>query len=189
MPNRLIRPSSDEPTRDRILKAAILRFSAHSYEATGLRDIAADVGVDMAYVHRCFGSKEKLYLQAVKAAIQPERLFAGEAGDLPSSLARQILTTKEPNEIRPLDIIVHSFSSPEASRVIHEILKEDFIRPLMQKQPDITEQRSALIAAVLCGVSILKEVVGATSLQESEGGELERLLTQLIATLSDKDIR
>jgi AcrR family transcriptional regulator len=38
-------------TRDRILHAAILRFSSHSYEETGLRDIAADaraVGPTMA---------------------------------------------------------------------------------------------------------------------------------------------
>lgn len=52
MPNRVISPDANDTTRERILKAAILRFSAHSYDNTGLRDIAADVGVDMAYVHR-----------------------------------------------------------------------------------------------------------------------------------------
>jgi AcrR family transcriptional regulator len=44
-------------TRDRILNAAMERFSRTSYEQTGLRDIAADVGVDVAYVHRCFARK------------------------------------------------------------------------------------------------------------------------------------
>ncbi len=68
MPNRVIRPDANDTTRDRILKAAILRFSTHSYDHTGLRDIAADVGVDMAYVHRSFGSKEKLFYEAVKAS-------------------------------------------------------------------------------------------------------------------------
>ena len=47
MPNRKIRPVPEDTTRERILKAAILRFSTHSYEETGLRDIAADVGVDI----------------------------------------------------------------------------------------------------------------------------------------------
>lgn len=44
-------------TRDRILNAAILRFARSSYESVGLRDIAADAGVDVAYVHRLFWFK------------------------------------------------------------------------------------------------------------------------------------
>lgn len=187
MTNRLIRPAADDTTRERILKAAILRFSSHSYEETGLRDIAADVGVDMAYVHRSFGSKEKLYHQAVKAVIQSPNIFAGEPEDLPTALAKLILTPKGPNEIRALDIVVHSFSSPEASRVLREILQEDFIGPLMDKRPGLSERKAALITAILCGVSILKDVVGARSLQEGEGGELEQLLSQAIITLSYND--
>ena len=35
MPNRVIRPDANDTTRDRILKAAILRFSTHSYDHTG----------------------------------------------------------------------------------------------------------------------------------------------------------
>ena len=100
----MISPDASDTTRDRILKAAILRFSAHSYDDTGLRDIAADVGVDMAYVHRSFGSKEKLFYEAVKASGRPEQLFAEDDGCLPSTLANQILSRKGANEIGALDI-------------------------------------------------------------------------------------
>jgi len=50
--------STPQSTVDRILAAAVKRFATNSYEATGLRDIASDAGVDVAYVHRRFGSKE-----------------------------------------------------------------------------------------------------------------------------------
>ncbi|WLS00682.1 TetR/AcrR family transcriptional regulator [Shinella sumterensis] len=116
MPNRIIRPTAEDTTRERILKAAMLRFSTHSYEETGLRDIAADVGVDMAYVHRSFGSKEKLFREAVDAIVRPEMWFVGEPGELHQSLSDEVLSEKGVDEIRPFDIIVRSFSSPEASR-------------------------------------------------------------------------
>ena len=86
MPNRLIRPTPEDTTRERILKAALLRFSTHSYEETGLRDIASDVGVDMAYVHRSFGSKEKLFREAVKAMLRPEVWLVGDPSELHLSL-------------------------------------------------------------------------------------------------------
>ena len=77
MPTRIIRPTAEDTTRERILKAAMLRFSTYSYEETGLRDIATDVGVDTAYVHRSFGSKEKLFREAVDAIVRPEMWFVG----------------------------------------------------------------------------------------------------------------
>ncbi|TXH17031.1 MAG: TetR/AcrR family transcriptional regulator, partial [Gammaproteobacteria bacterium] len=77
-------------TRDRILNAAILRFARSSYESVGLRDIAADAGVDVAYVHRCFGSKERLFAESLEATMEPAKLFAGPPGDIADFLAKQI---------------------------------------------------------------------------------------------------
>lgn len=102
MPKTATQTHGAERTRERILKAAILRFSTHSYEATGLRDLAADVGVDVAYVHRCFGSKEKLFREALKASMKPERLF-GEEGDMATFLAREMMRERDADEIGSLD--------------------------------------------------------------------------------------
>ncbi|MCX8999874.1 TetR family transcriptional regulator [Rhizobiaceae bacterium BDR2-2] len=185
MPSRVIRAEADDTTRDRILKAAMLRFSAHSYEDTGLRDLAGDVGVDMAYVHRSFGSKEKLFYEAVKATLQPARVFAADRDELPAALAQEILTGRGANEIRSLDILVRSFSSPDASRVLHRVMSDDFIAPLVAKCEGVGQQRAALVGAFLVGVGILRDVIGAESLQEGEGGTLERLISQVIAGLLD----
>lgn len=78
-------------TRDRILSAAIVQFSRRSYEEVGLRDIAAVAGVDVAYVHRSFGSKEQLFAEAVRRATAVDRVVSTAGSDLPRSLARQIL--------------------------------------------------------------------------------------------------
>jgi AcrR family transcriptional regulator len=170
-------------TRDRILDAAIRRFSRQSYEATGLRDIAADVGIDVAYVHRSFGSKERLFAAAVEASIEPQRFLAGNARDLAATLARQVLARDVVpgcDEIGPLDIVIHSLSSPEASRVLREVIVKDFIEPLAGKLDHPTTSPAALIAAFLAGVGILRTVLGVTPLVEIEGGRLESLMSAAI---------
>jgi AcrR family transcriptional regulator len=170
-------------TRDRVLNAAVLRFSSHSYEQTGLRDIAADVGIDVSYVHRCFGSKEQLFAEAVGATIQPARLLAGDAGDLPGTLAKHIFArdaAKARDEVGPLDIIIRSLSSPEASRVLRDFMLNDFITPLADKLDQPAARRAALIAAFLAGVGILRNVLGVAPLLEAEGGGLESLIAKAL---------
>ncbi|MGV6876330.1 TetR/AcrR family transcriptional regulator [Pseudochelatococcus sp. B33] len=187
MPRTTIKIGAGDSTRERILKAAMLRFSAHSYEETGLRDVAADVGVDPAYVHRCFGSKEKLFLEAVRATTQPERLFSKDADELAPTLAAELLAERGENEIRSLDIVIRSFSSPAASRVLRDSLMEDFVCPLMRKRGQVSEKRAALVAAFLIGAGILRNVIRADPLLELDGRELEEIIVQTIEELMSGD--
>ncbi|MFD2252735.1 AcrR family transcriptional regulator [Pseudochelatococcus lubricantis] len=187
MPQTTIKIGSGDSTRERILKAAMLRFSAHSYEETGLRDVAADVGVDPAYVHRCFGSKEKLFLEAVRAAARPERLFSGDADELASTLASELFAERGENEIRSLDIVIRSFSSPAASRVLRDSLMEDFVGPLLRKRGQVSEKRAALVAAFLIGAGILRDVVRADPLLGQDEGELQEIIVQTIEELMNGD--
>ena len=170
-------------THDRILDAAVLRFSSYSYERTGLRDIASDVGIDVSYVHRCFGSKEKLFAEALEATIQPARLLIGAAGDLPGTLAKQVFArdaARPRGEVGPLDIIIRSLSSPEASPVLRDFMLNDFITPLANKLDQPAARRAALIAAFLAGVGILRNVLGVAPLLQAEGGDLESLIANAL---------
>src|SRR6185312_9822540 len=65
MPTKSARPRNAEETRAALLAAARLRFARDGYEATNLRDIAADAGVNVALIPRYFGSKEGLFQAAV----------------------------------------------------------------------------------------------------------------------------
>ena len=177
-------------TRDRILNAAILRFSRQSYESTGLRDIAADVGVDVSYVHRCFGSKEQLFAEALGATMVPPGLFTSVADDLAGVLARQVFARDKGrgrNRVGPLDIIIHSLTSPEASRVLREFIRTDFIHPLAEKVDQKDNTRAAVVAALLAGIGILRNVLRIDPLLEAEGGELERVLARTIAGIMAAD--
>lgn len=170
-------------TRDRILNAAVLRFARNSYESVGLRDIAADVGIDVAYAHRCFGSKERLFAEALEATIESENLFGGSAEGLASLLSKQIFARDKArgrNTVGPLDIVVRSLSSAEASRVLRECVQDDVIHPLAKKIGQKVDIRAAAIVALLTGMGILRNVLHIDPLIEAEGGQLEALITQTI---------
>lgn len=181
--------SVDASARERILKAAILRFSANSYEATTLRDLATDVGVDVAYVHRCFGSKEKLFSEALHATLQPARIFRANANELTHTLTKEVLRQPGADEILPLDIAFRSFSSPDASRVLHDVVMQELIAPIRERRTEVSERQAALVIAFLGGLSILRNVIRAEPVLEKEGGELEEFITRIVETVFGDEFR
>ena len=66
------RPPVANDTGETILGAAMRLLPGARTEETGLREIAAAAGVDVAYVHRCFGSKKRLFADAVSTAVKPK---------------------------------------------------------------------------------------------------------------------
>lgn len=168
-------------TRERILNAAVERFARTSYEQTGLRDIAADAGVDVAYVHRSFGSKERLFAEAVRAAVQPLDIVS-DAKDIGASLAKQVLAKSATNP-RGLDIIIRSFSSPEAAPVVREFMLNTFVDPLGAKLDRPADTRATLIGSFLIGIAILRDVLHSPGLTEVDLGGLKHLITRAIDEL------
>lgn len=166
-------------SRDRILKAAIERFSKRSYEQASLRDIAADVGVDVAYVHRCFGSKERLFVEALKASAQIDERFTGPADGFAGSLARYVVSER-PREGHALDIIIRSLSSRDASPLLRRFVLDSFVDPLAQKLSRSNTAPIALIAALLAGVSIFRNVLRMGPLLNAPSTELEALIATAI---------
>ncbi|MBS0246503.1 MAG: TetR family transcriptional regulator [Proteobacteria bacterium] len=168
-------------TRERILHAAVERFARASYEQTGLRDIAADAGVDVAYVHRSFGSKERLFAEAVRAAVQPIDILPG-AKDIGTLLATHVIDKPAKNP-HGLDIIIRSFSSPEAAPVVREFIVNTFVEPLSRQLNHPAETRATLIGALLIGIAILREVLHSPGLTQPNPDDLKRLITRTIDEL------
>ncbi|HEY8063665.1 MAG TPA: TetR family transcriptional regulator [Methylosinus sp.] len=166
---------SGDATRRRILAAAIARFAHASYEEVKLRDIAADVGVDVALVHRSFGSKEQLFAAAVVEAC-PSALLSQDRGRLSGLFASFALESQQHDG---LHIFVRSLTSPLARDLIRACCYRDFIGPLAAKLdgPD-AQQRAALFVSCLIGFSILREVLRVEPLLagQDSGPLIERLL-------------
>lgn len=175
--------------RDRILQAARRRFSRHVYEDIGLWDIAADAGVDVACMYRCFGSKEELFARAVETALRPGRI-PPEPNGLASSLARQVFAQDAApagDAVGPFDIVVRSLASPDGARVLRECLVTGFVAPTAGMPPHPSAQQAAVIAAFLGGVGVLRNVLALGSLREPEGGALHRLIERTLQAILEAD--
>lgn len=73
-------------TANRILDAAEDLFARNGYEATALRDIAAEAGIQQPGLYKHFASKEDLYRQVYERALRPmtdlmDQLLAGPDDD------------------------------------------------------------------------------------------------------------
>ncbi|NUU20536.1 MAG: helix-turn-helix transcriptional regulator, partial [Streptomycetaceae bacterium] len=77
------RPRCATTTAAALLDAAAARFSRDGYEATSVRDIAADAGVNPALIYRYFGSKEKLFVSVISRDRDPAIVLQGPLDELP----------------------------------------------------------------------------------------------------------
>ena len=98
-------------TREAILRAAQKLFAQKGYTTVGVREVAAEAGINSTLIRRYFGSKEGLFRAAVEdfLVVEPfitgpresfgqrcvELLVYGE--ELPSALAIMILATADPD--------------------------------------------------------------------------------------------
>lgn len=148
-------------TRERMLAAARTRFSQHSYESVGTREIAGDAGVDAALVNRYFGSKEKLFAEVIKDGFHIEEHLPEHLDDLGSHLVSQVLEDADPSEKVAFDalrvILRAAGSSPVIAAMVSERFHAEFVLPLAKRlRGRDAEIRAALIASYVIGLATMR---------------------------------
>lgn len=150
-------------TRDTILRVAARRFAQAGYDATSLRGIAADAGVDAAVVLHFFGSKDGLFQAAVGWPFDPSGALAeiAERGSEPiaTSLARTFFGFwDEPTTGPTLLALLRSAMTHDASAaLLREFVTQRLFGQIsgLLDGPD-AELRVNLAAAQLIGVALLR---------------------------------
>jgi AcrR family transcriptional regulator len=74
-PKRPGRPPGPSDTRDRILASARELFARNGIDKTSIRAIASAAGVDAALVHHYFGTKQQLFVAAIRIPIDPMQVI------------------------------------------------------------------------------------------------------------------
>ena len=113
--------------------------------------------------------------------------MAVSPGLLAAKLSAEILSfvrrLHDNDEVGPLDIVMRSLSSREASRILHDSTLTDFIEPISKMTYPSSARRASMIAAVLLGIGVLREVLGIEPLLDTEDGEIQQLTIQLLKVL------
>ncbi len=176
-------------TRSAILEAAARRFACEGYQSAGVREIAADAGVNAAMVNRYFGSKEGLFAEVVERVLNIQYLVDGDRATLAERLARALVYGREdtPRDRRiPLLLLLRSATEPRAAELIRPSLDRSILRPLALHLdgPD-AKVRAAMVIAQCVGFSMLNQMLRPRALAEAQQEELVVLLKESLAASID----
>jgi AcrR family transcriptional regulator len=167
--------------------AAAARFAAAGYDATSLRQVAADAGVDPALVRRFFGSKEGLFSDVASALIDPPAALAAVAGGDPETAGERLLRyflgllgdVREPDAL--LGLIRSAVTSEHAAAVMRQFLAERVIIPIAAAlgagQPGL---RGALVASQLTGLAVTRYAVQLPPLTAASVDDLARWVAPVL---------
>lgn len=165
------RPKNAAATREAILAAARQRFLLESYENVGLRDIAGDVGCDVALVSRYFGGKEKLFAEmlAKREAVVPHDVATA---DLPAYFTKLLMEQDAAGSRAHADrllIILRSASSPQAAAIVHAALRDDILVPLAERlSGDDAMARASVAMAVWMGATMMRTIMAVEPMCDGE---------------------
>jgi AcrR family transcriptional regulator len=183
------RPKNAAATRDALLEAGRRRFLQESYENVGLRDVAADAGVDVALVARYFGSKEGLFREVLRGARGDWLGLEVSPEALPGWLAELATREGESDDLENIErllIILRSASSPKAARIAHDSFREDVLDPVARLvEGEDAEIRTSLAMSLLIGTTILRTIMRVDAICECDTeavrARLQRLLAEALA--------
>ena len=172
-------------TREAILEAATHRFATQGYERAGVREIAADAGVTAALVNRYFGSKEGLFAEVIRRALDMGHLLQGQRGDLADHLARAVVNGGDDapdGVLTPLLLLLHSATAPGAVKLFRRDLDRTEL-PLLAEQigGDDSAVRAVMVMAQLTGFAIMHHVLRPKAFANARGEELVTLLSAALA--------
>jgi AcrR family transcriptional regulator len=173
-------------TKAAILDAARLCFTSDSYDEVGVREIAADAGVDPALVIRYFGSKESLFAAAVLTNFGAAEFMAGDPAELAEKIASLIVKKKDHGDFDPMLAIIRSSMSPTTSNLIRDVIDEQVIAPLAARLtgPD-AEARAALLMTQVLGLFMGRLFIQNRALVASDSETLVRYLQPVLQVYID----
>lgn len=176
-------------TRAAILASARKAFARAGYDGAGVREIARGAGVTAMLVNRYFGSKEKLFGEAVAATMaQPVILAQGNlaAPDRARAFAQALEAITRPGAA-PLDgfaIMLKSAASPRAAAISRaQIAKHHFQTLERTLTGPNTEERAALVLSLVAGLHQMRQTLRLPALVKADPAALTALLEPLFAQL------
>ena len=166
-------------SRQRIVEAARLAFSANGYAETSLRGIAREAGVDPSLIVQLFGSKAGLFSAVVEWPFDATQVSA-EIRDVPAGqvgeyMARLFINHWDRDEHRnPVVSLIHAaLSDSVAAAMLRTFITVNFTLPAVERVgADRPQLRAALLASQLLGFGLSRYVLAFDALTSASSEEL-----------------
>jgi AcrR family transcriptional regulator len=150
-----------------VLAAARTAFAERGFDGATIRGIAADAGVDPALVHHYFGNKDKLFLAAVEAPVDPGELLpevlTTPRDQLGAAVVRLLLKVWDgPMQPAGLALLRSAVSNEWTAKLLREFLVAKVLRKVVSTlgfDPDVRAARISLVGSQLIGLVMARYVL------------------------------
>jgi AcrR family transcriptional regulator len=177
------RRPGDSGTRDAILRAARAGFSARGFNATSLRSIARDAGVDPALITHYFGSKDDVFEAALALPLVPETLVPLLLAEGVEGLGERIVRTflgvwdNTPGQGPMLAMLRSAVSHEDSAERLRGLLTRVLLHPLAEGTGSgDADLRASLLASQVAGLALARYVLKIEPLASATADELAPLL-------------
>lgn len=165
--------------REKILKAAQAQFGQNGFDATTLRAVAKEAGVDVALVSYYFGTKSELFVAALDMPATPGTVLAGVLeGGLDGAgerMLRAVLTAwDDPTTGSPMAALTRSMLSQ--SEMVRGYMEGQLITSLTKAIGPNSELRAAAFISQLTGLTVLRYILKVKPLAEASHDEIVELM-------------
>jgi len=170
------RRPGNQDTRASILEAARQAFAEKGFDKASIRAIAGDAGVDPALVHHYFGTKEKLFLAAMNAPINPAELIpqalSGPREQAGERLVRLVLSVWDsPAGAAAVAMFRSALSNEWTARLLREFVVTQVLRRAIGElisDPEQASLRSSLVASQIAGLAVARYVLKVEPLASAD---------------------
>ena len=173
-------------TREAILHSALVAFTRSGYPGVGVREIAQAAGVTAMLVNRYFGSKERLFAEAVEAAFAKRELLTDDAATLSRDVAVALVAQTEAEPVDGFLLMLRSASDERAAEILRDSIERHFERHLAALLPGAAaNERAAVFLSVIAGFKLMRNVLGGTALAAADATALSRRLEAVFGLLME----
>lgn len=171
-------------TRESILEVARRLFADKGFDATTVRAIAADAGVDPAMINHYFGSKEELFRQTLAIPLDPateiSKIIAAGPERAGENLVRTLLGIWDsPMGSAAAAMFRTAMSNEWSARLLREFLSTQILRRVaagLEFDPAEAQLRSSLVATQVAGLIMLRYIIKLEPVASLPTEELVRLI-------------
>lgn len=172
-----------------VLAAARRLFAERGYRATTVRSVAAAAGVTSAMVHHFFGSKQQLFLAAVRMPINPVEILAtlaqGPRPEFPRRLVTTFVTLWSDQAIGPAlqGVMRSALNDPERARAFRTFA-DTVLLPMVAERLAVPPERVGTALSIMLGMAFTRYLVGIPTLANlSDEQVIEHYVPSVAAAL------
>ncbi len=183
------RPADGGDRRAAILDSALKLFADKGYTGASVRGIARGAGVDPALVHHYFGTKEQVFVAAMRLPVSPGDLLpevlAGDPAQLGERLVRMFLGVWERPDFRApmLGMLRSAMTAEQGAAMLGEFVGSALlgrVAAAVDGVGGVDPLRVQAAAAQLVGVVILRHVIALEPLASATTDEIVALVAPVV---------